>query len=323
MSAFARGPLSMGRPMSRRSHVSVFVPQANPALERQRIGARISGGSRRSRRPPDHKDSPEAWAGNSRPRRGGAGDWDGLGPRPGASDCERPPAAGHCDFPRNWRAHLHYLARHAECWRHRWSGSRRCGGSGTGGSGGSSDALNTMLGQPWGSTAINNAEALGVNPSALAATCVIESGCQNVAGSGTVAGAFQMTASTFNSSLNAALQQDPSLAANVVQGTAGQMDPTTESIAASEYLYQGAHTLQNGGVTNPTVLDVRGFYNFGPQNGVALATAPADQPMSATLAGISSATLAANGITPGETVGQWRTAVSAKIGNTSSQPVLN
>ena len=93
------------------------------------------------------------------------------------------------------------------------------------------------------------------------------------------------------------------------------------STAASEYLYQGAHTLQNGGVTNPTVLDVRGFYNFGPQNGVALATAPADQPMSATLAGISSATLAANGITPGETVGQWRTAVSAKIGNTAGQPV--
>ena len=39
-----------------------------------------------------------------------------------------PPAAGHCDFPRNWRAHLHYLARHAECWRHRWSGNRRCWG---------------------------------------------------------------------------------------------------------------------------------------------------------------------------------------------------
>jgi hypothetical protein len=202
-------------------------------------------------------------------------------------------------------------------------GTGDAGESSTDGSGGSSDALNTMLGQPWGSTAVNNAEALGVNPSALAATCVIESGCQNVAGSGTVAGAFQMTASTFNSSLNAALQQDPSLAANVVQGTAGQMDPATESIAASEYLYQGAHTLQNGGVTNPTVLDVRGFYNFGPQNGVALATAPADQPMSATLAGISSATLAANGITPGETVGQWRTAVSAKIGNTAGQPVLN
>ena len=202
-------------------------------------------------------------------------------------------------------------------------GTGDAGESSTDGSGGSSDALNTMLGQPWGSTAVNNAEALGVNPSALAATCVIESGCQNVAGSGTVAGAFQMTASTFNSSLNAALQQDPSLAANVVQGTAGQMDPATEFIAASEYLYQGAHTLQNGGVTNPTVLDVRGFYNFGPQNGVALATAPADQPMSATLAGISSATLAANGITPGETVGQWRTAVSAKIGNTAGQPVLN
>ena len=107
-------------------------------------------------------------------------------------------------------------------------GAGDTGGSGTGSAGGSSDALNTMLGQPWGNAAINNAEALGVNPSALAATCYIESGCQNVSGSGTVAGAFQMTSATFNSSLNAALQQDPSLAANVVQGRAGQMDPATE-----------------------------------------------------------------------------------------------
>ena len=81
-------------------------------------------------------------------------------------------------------------------------GTGDAGESSTDGSGGSSDALNTMLGQPWGSTAVNNAEALGVNPSVLAATCVIESGCQNVGlrfrhG---CPGAFQMIAATFNSS---------------------------------------------------------------------------------------------------------------------------
>ena len=178
MSAFARGPGNVGRPMSGRPHVSVFVPQANPALERQRIGARISGGSRRSRRPPDHKDSPEAWAGNSRPRRGGAGDWDGLGPRPGASDCECLPQQVIATFPEIGAPTFTTSPGTPSAGDTGGQGTGDAGESSTDGSGGSSDALNTMLGQPWGSTAVNNAEALGVNPSALAATCVIESGCQ-------------------------------------------------------------------------------------------------------------------------------------------------
>ena len=84
------------------------------------------------------------------------------------------------------------------------TGGAGTGGGGTGGGGnvGSSDALNTMMGTTWGNTAVANAEALGVNPSALAATCVLELGCQNVGGSGTVAGAFQMTASTYTAMIN-------------------------------------------------------------------------------------------------------------------------
>ena len=151
------------------------------------------------------------------------------------------------------------------------------GGTGTGGTGGGdtadSTALSTLLTQSWGTAAVDNATTLGVNPSALAATCVIESGCQNVGGSGTVAGAFQMTASTYTAMINAALAQNPSLANTIVPGLAGQMDPATESIAASEYLLQGAQYLQNQGISNPTVLDVRGYYNFGPQGGVVLSEA--------------------------------------------------
>jgi hypothetical protein len=127
-------------------------------------------------------------------------------------------------------------------------GSGTGGSTGTGGTGGSSagdsDALGTMLGQSWGAAAVSNAAALGVNPSALAATCVLESGCQNVSGSGTVAGAFQMTASTYTAMINAALAQNPGLASQIVPGLAGQMDPATESIAASEYLLQGARYLR-------------------------------------------------------------------------------
>ena len=124
-------------------------------------------------------------------------------------------------------------------------------GDGTGDSGGgtaaSSTALDTLLAQSWGAAAIANAEQLGINPSALAATCVVESGCQNVAGSGTIAGAFQMSAATYTAMINQALVNDPSLASEITPGLAGQMDPATESIAAAEYLMQGAEALQNAG----------------------------------------------------------------------------
>ena len=131
-----------------------------------------------------------------------------------------------------------------------------------------------------------------------------------------------MSNATYTAALNQALAQDPSLASNIVQGLAGQNDPATQSIAAAEYLKQGAQYLQNQGDANPTVLDVRGYYNFGPQGGTQLVQAQSSALMSDTLTGYSATTLAANGITPGETVGQWRSAVSAKIGNAASTPVL-
>ena len=201
------------------------------------------------------------------------------------------------------------------------SGGTGSGGGTGGGDVGSSDALTTMLGTSWGSSAVSSADALGINPSALAATCVLESGCQNVAGSGTVAGAFQMTASTYTAMINAALSQNPSLASQVVPGLAGQMDPATEAIAASEYLLQGSQYLQANGVANPTVLDVRGYYNFGPAGGAAIANAQPGATMASVLYNTSPATLAANGITPGETVAQWQAGVAAKIGNAADQSV--
>lgn len=195
------------------------------------------------------------------------------------------------------------------------TGSSSSGGNNVGGS----DALSTMIGTSWGAAAVSNAQAMGVNPSALAATCVLESGCQNVGGSGTVAGAFQMTASTYTAMINAALAQNPTLASTIVSGLAGQMDPTTELIAASDYLAQGAQYLQNNGISNPTVMDVRAYYNFGPQGGASVANAPSEEPIANALSMYTPSQLAANGITPGETVGQWQASVAAKIGNAASQ----
>jgi hypothetical protein len=67
---------------------------------------------------------------------------------------------------------------------------------------------------------------------------------------------------------------------------------------------------------------VRGYYNFGPVAGVALAQATDDEPMSQMLSMYTSAQLAQNGINSEETVGQWRASVTAKIGNAAGQSVL-
>jgi hypothetical protein len=196
------------------------------------------------------------------------------------------------------------------------------GSSSGGGSSGSSDALTTMLGTSWGATAAANAQALGVNASALAATCVLESGCNsNVSSNGSAVGAFQMQSAAFQDGLQTALAADPSLASQIVEGTAGMTDPTTEAIAASGYLMQASAALQNAGITNPTVLDARAYYNFGPTNGIQLASASPSQTMAEAMPNVSQATLSANGITPGETVAQWQASVSSSIGSAASQTV--
>ncbi len=195
--------------------------------------------------------------------------------------------------------------------------------TGTASNVGGSDPLNTMLATSWGGAAVSNAEALGVNPSALAATCVLESGCQNVGGSGSITGAFQMTSATYTAMINQALADNPSLAGQIVPGLAGQNDPATQSIAAAEYLSKGAQYLQSNGISDPSVLDVRGYHNFGPQGGAQIASAPDSEPIATALNMYSPAQLAANGITAGETVGQWRSSVAAKIGNAADQSVLS
>jgi hypothetical protein len=186
---------------------------------------------------------------------------------------------------------------------------------------GNSSVLGTMLAQPWGATAVGNAQALGVNPSALAATCVLESACQNVGGSG-AQGVFQMYPAAFNEGLQTALAANPSLASQIVQGTAGRMDPATEGIAASGYLIQAAQSLESAGIADPTVLQVRGYYNFGPAYGAELAQASDNEPIANVLYGMSQSALAQNGILPGETVGQWRATVSSKLGNAANQSVV-
>lgn len=192
-------------------------------------------------------------------------------------------------------------------------------GSGSSGDGSDRTAMATMMSRSWGAAAEANAQSLGVNGTALAATCVLESNCQSVGGTGTINGAFQMSNATFTSALAAALQRNPSLAANIVPGLAGKMDPATQSIAAAEYLREGAVALQAANVPNPSVLDVRGYYNFGPGNASGIALAQSSAVMSDVVP-LTAKQYEANGIIPGvTTIGQWRDTVTAKVGQTAAQ----
>lgn len=169
-----------------------------------------------------------------------------------------------------------------------------------------------MAAQSWGQQASQYAQQMGVNPVVLAGTCQIESNCQNVAGTGSITGPFQMTSGTYNQSIQEAVSQNPSLA-----GVAsGNSDPASQSIAAAQYLRDAATSLQASGIQNPTGLDVRAYYNFGPSAGATVAAAPD----SANMAGLLPAgtNLAANGITSGTTVGQWRQMVTNGMGATAA-----
>ena len=190
---------------------------------------------------------------------------------------------------------------------------------------GASVALDTMTSRSWGLAAVEAATAVGVNPSALAATCVVESGCQNVAarpGSG-IRGAFQMLDATFESGLTQAARYNPNLAGSVQRGVTGSMDPANQAISAAATLRTDAMRLQAAGISNPTVLDVRGGYNFGSGYTVALAQADSSDLMRNVLTAYTPSQLAGNGISSTTTVGQWRASVAAKMGNAAYQPVLS
>jgi hypothetical protein len=194
------------------------------------------------------------------------------------------------------------------------------GGSGSGGtSAGGSTSLSTMLSTPWGASATANAQSVGINPSALAATCVLESGCNtNAPSNGGAKGTFQMYPAAFSDGLKTALAANPGLASQVVQGPNGVNDPTTAAIAASGYLLQSVSALQNAGISNPTILDSRAYYMFGPTYGPQVATAQTTEPLSTF---VPQSWLAQNGLSSSTTVGQWQATVSAKAGSAASQVV--
>ena len=199
------------------------------------------------------------------------------------------------------------------------------GGSGDGGGSGGTPADDVMLSRSWGALASQNATAVGVSATAIAATCVLESGCQNLAavGGSTVSGVYQMTNSTYLADIQAALAQNPLLAGTIDTSLAGKMDPANEAIAAAQDLKNAVYALQSVGVTNPTFLDARAYYQWGAGAGPSVAQAPDTASMFDTLSSYyTPAQLANNGISPSTTVGQWRQTIINKVGTAATQPVL-
>ena len=179
-------------------------------------------------------------------------------------------------------------------------------------------ALGKMDAQSWGTQAATDATMLGVNPTALAATCVMESNCQaNPGGTGTISGAFQMSDGTYAQTVREIGASNPDAAALITT----KNDPASQALASSQYLKDAANSLEAAGA-DPTVLNARGYYQFGPKYSSAIAQSSDNQLMSTVLYGTSSKTLDANAITGTTTVGQWRQSVVNKIGTAAYQPIL-
>jgi hypothetical protein len=194
-----------------------------------------------------------------------------------------------------------------------------------GGSMGGTSADELMSSRSWGPLAGQNAESIGVSSTALAATCMMESGCQNLGTSGasSASGVFQMTNATYLADIQQVVQQHPILAASIDTSLAGKMDPGNQAFASARDLKNAAVSLQQGGVANPTFLDTRAYYQWGAGAGPVVARANDSQNIYDLLSPYySAADLANNRVTPSMTVGQWRQRVVDSVGSAASQPVL-
>ncbi|HUZ91937.1 MAG TPA: hypothetical protein VMU78_08565 [Methylocella sp.] len=164
------------------------------------------------------------------------------------------------------------------------------------------------------------AAAAGISPTALAATCMAESNCQNVgaAAGGTASGEFQMINSTYQAMINQFAQENPSI--QVDSSLAGKMNPQNEAYAAAQYLQDGVQALQIDNIANPTNVDLRGYYQFGAGLAGDIANASAGDNLEQ-IVGLTPAQMAANGITPTTTVGEWRQTYANKVGAVAYQAV--
>ncbi|NVN31225.1 transglycosylase SLT domain-containing protein [Endobacter medicaginis] len=189
-------------------------------------------------------------------------------------------------------------------------------GSGAGGgasyAAGSTDALALLQATSFGSGAVAAAQAVGVDPAALAAFGQIESNFRNVAaanGSTSATGPWQITSGTWNDVCRQ----------NGLNYTADDRnDPVANATVAALYMGSIADRISSGTGQPATVAQTYAGYMFGPSTGVALSNAT-DQ--SAPLSNYVSATALSNNNMTGWTVGQYFANVSGRLGSDANGAV--
>lgn len=168
---------------------------------------------------------------------------------------------------------------------------------------GGGSRLDLLASREWGDAAFAAADRAGITRESMASACYVESNCTDVAARprGTIEGPWQVKASTGE-------------AAAARAGLSGydNSDPAQQAAAAAEEMRSIGTRLQNAGI-QPTALNVRAGYQFGPGYAVALNTASPDTPMSAVLTSYGPDVLKANGVA-NMTVGQWRASVANRLG---------
>ncbi|MBV9757831.1 MAG: hypothetical protein JO047_12300 [Alphaproteobacteria bacterium] len=131
-----------------------------------------------------------------------------------------------------------------------------------------------------------------------------------------------MTTGTYNG-LVQTLNANPAVSGSMIPGAAGQADPVSSGTAAAQLLANNAQTLENAGISSPTVEQAYALYQWGATPGATLAQAPSNEPMSTALqAWYSPKVLSLNGISPGETVGQYFAGIESKVGASVAQSAV-
>lgn len=177
---------------------------------------------------------------------------------------------------------------------------------------GSTNATQAMMSTPYGSTAVNAANQLGVNPNSIAAIGQAESGFQNVPtanGSSSASGPWQITAPTFIATSNQY---------GLGYTAADQTNPNAQAVESSYIVRDYASAVQQATGSPVTTAQAYGAYVFGPSAGSQMATADPSTPLS----NLISAKALSNNNMSGWTVGQFYSTMSQRLGPAATQNVL-
>lgn len=178
-------------------------------------------------------------------------------------------------------------------------------------SGPAGSAMTALAATGYGDAAQAAAAQAGINVESLAAIGQVESNFRNIGtanGSTSANGFWQITTGTWNGTV-----------ARDGLGTLDRSNPADQATVASSIIHDTARTVSNTTGQPATTLDVYGGYVFGAENGARIASvADTATPLSAI---VPPSYLANNGM-QNWTVGDFRSRMGAKLGETANQAVL-